>query len=69
MLIRFKMIKAAAIKIMKVILAFSLIPRILRPAIIQIMASTRLKLRPGKDWKNEVALATALTAEIQAVSM
>ena len=67
---RLKIIKAAAIKIMKVNRAFSRIPRIFKPATAQIMARTG----HHHQWvrisgKKEVALDTALTAEMQAVRM
>ncbi len=67
--IRLTMIKAAPIKIINVKRAFSLIPNIFRPATAQIMVKTRTIEVKGARGKKEVALFTALTAEIQAVRM
>ncbi len=66
---RLSMMKAAAIKIRKVNRAFSRIPRMFKPATAQMMASTEINVVERGEGKKEVALDTALTAEMQAVRM
>ena len=64
---RLSMTKAAAIKIRKVNRAFSRIPKIFKPATAQMMPSTATIKAGLESGKKEVALDTALTAEMQAV--
>ena len=61
------MMKAAPMKIMKVNRAFSRIPRIFKPATAQMIPKTRAIFMGSDKPKKEVALATTLTAEMQAV--
>jgi len=68
-IIRVTKIREAKIKIVKVTLAFSLMPRMLSPATTQMVIRTRAMIMWWGRWKKEVALSTALTAEIQAVRM
>ncbi len=64
---RFRITKAAATKIRKVNRAFSRIPKIFRPATLQMMNSTATIKAGLETGKKEAALDTALTAEMQAV--
>ena len=68
-MIRVTKIRAAKMKMAKVTRAFSLMPRILSPATTQMVSKTRMMIMWWGRWKNEVALRTALTAEMQAVRM
>ncbi len=52
---------------MKVNRAFSRMPRIFKPATAQMMTSTATIIAGSETGKKEVALDTALTAEMQAV--
>jgi hypothetical protein len=61
--------KMANINMKNVNLAFSFIPIILSPAIDQIIAYGRPVLIKGEREMKVVPFATALTDEIQAVSM
>ncbi len=63
------MTKAAAMKIRKVKRAFSRMPRMFKPATAQMIASTVTTKTVPEMGKKEVALDTALTAEMQAVRM
>ena len=56
-------------KIRKVKRAFSRMPRMFKPAMAQMIASTVTTITGPEMGKKEVALATALTAEMQAVRM
>ena len=66
---RLSMMKAAATKIRKVNRAFSRIPMMFKPATAQMMAIMEINVVSGERVKKEVVLATALTAEMQAVRM
>ena len=65
--IKFRKMKAATIKMEKINLALSLIPKMLSPATAQMITKTKVIIADCDKGKKEEALRTALTADIQAV--